>query len=146
MSKLLEQLKQKVNEALKDNDENTKTLLRTVIGECQRTGKEITDIDVKKTIVKFANNLQENITICTKNNKDCSKFELELSLLQPYLPTTWNEQKLFDYIDSQPNLKQEIKDAKHEGQCVGKLNKILLDLNVSVDINIIKTIISSLRK
>ena len=80
--KLQDKIKADLLIAMKNKDENIKSLLRVVIGEINRIGKDVSDDDVVKIIRKMKENAIE------LGNQD------EVDILDSYLPSMLGPKQL----------------------------------------------------
>jgi uncharacterized protein len=80
--KLQEKIKADLITAMKNKDENVKSLLRVVIGEINRVGKDISDDELVKIIRKMKENASE-----MGNDK-------EVEILKNYLPVMLEPKQL----------------------------------------------------
>jgi uncharacterized protein YqeY len=80
--KLQEKIKADIMTAMKNKDENTKSLLRVVSGEISRIGKDVSDDDVIKIISKMKENASE------MGNAN------EMDILNKYLPVMLEPKQL----------------------------------------------------
>lgn len=74
--KLQERIKSDLKQAMLDKNENRKSLLRVFIGEMNRIGKDVSDEDIIKILRKM------------KENAEMMKNDVEVSIINEYLPVT----------------------------------------------------------
>jgi len=108
--KLQEKIKADLVTAMKNKDENVKSLLRVVIGEINRIGKDISDDELLKIIRKMKDNASE------MGNTN------EIEILDTYLPVMLEPKQLEILI------KGIINKNGYEGmKDMGKIMKELRD-------------------
>jgi uncharacterized protein YqeY len=106
--KLQEKIKADMMSAMKNKDEKTKSLLRVVMGEINRIGKDISDDDVIKIIRKMKENAME------LGNQD------EVDILDSYLPSML-EPKQLEILIKGIILKNKFEGMKDMGKVMGIL-------------------------
>jgi len=105
---LQEQISIDLRTAMKNKDENVKSLLRVVIGEFSREGKELSDEQVIKIVKKMKENAIE------MNN------QVEVDILDKYIPQMISRDELYGAIFSLVKLNN-ITDMKGLGKVMGGL-------------------------
>lgn len=120
-------LKDKINadfmEAYKAKDMNKKTFLGVLKGAIQtQEGKmiESTDENVLKVIKSLEKGIKETIEMKTKMGDNIDEQTLELSYLEPYLPTLMSEDEIRSII-SEMISRENIN--KNQGVLMGLFNK-----------------------
>lgn len=120
-------LKDKINadfmEAYKAKDMNKKTFLGVLKGAIQtQEGKmiESTDENVLKVIKSLEKGIKETIEMKTKMGGNIDEQTLELSYLEPYLPTLMSEDEIRSII-SEMISRENIN--KNQGFLMGLFNK-----------------------
>lgn len=100
--KLQEKIHSDLKNAMINKDNHRKDLLRVLIGEINREGKELSD----ERIIKIIKKMSENALIM--NN------QLEIDILSEYLPKMLTEQEI-DIIISEFIMNNNITDIKQMG-------------------------------
>jgi len=100
--KLQEKIQSDLKMAMLNKDVNKRDLIRVLIGEINRMGKDVSDEDVLKIIKKMT----ENASLM--NN------EIEINILSEYLPKMLTEQEI-DVIISDYILNNNINNIKQMG-------------------------------
>lgn len=100
--KLQEKIQSDLKMAMLNKDVNKRDLIRVLIGEINRMGKDVSDEDVLKIIKKMT----ENASLM--NN------EIEINILSEYLPKMLTEQEI-DVIISDYILNNDINNIKQMG-------------------------------
>lgn len=100
--KLQEKIHSDLKNAMINKDNHRKDLLRVLIGEINREGKELSD----ERIIKIIKKMSENALIM--NN------QLEIDILSEYLPKMLTEQEI-DVIISDYILNNDINNIKQMG-------------------------------
>lgn len=93
MSSLKEKIRSDLLLARQSGDQRTATLLRTVLGEFDRSeSRNITDDDVKAVLVKF----QKSLTEVMQHGNEIARAEAEMEqeVIAQYLPREATEQEL----------------------------------------------------
>ena len=80
--KLQEQIQADLKTAMLNKDENKKNLIRVILGEFSRVGKELTDEQVIKILKKMLENAKE------------MSNQVEIDILETYLPKELSKEKL----------------------------------------------------
>jgi len=83
---LQEQIQADLKTAMMNKDENKKNLIRVILGEFSRIGKELTDEQVTKILKKMLENSKE------LNN------QVEIDILETYLPKELSKEELTTLI------------------------------------------------
>lgn len=83
---IIEKIKKDLKEALLERDENKKNILRVILSESQRIGKDVSDDEVYNIIKKLMDNAKQI------NNKE------EIDILNKYMPKLLEEDELNDII------------------------------------------------
>lgn len=108
MSSLQAKIKNDLKEAMIASDNTRKNLLRVVIGEFNRLGKDINDDLAVKEIKKMYNNAKE------------LGNDSEAKILEAYIPQELSENQLRDIITDVINSKN-VTDTKGIGIIMGEL-------------------------
>src|SRR4051794_33573417 len=123
---LHDELKARVNAAMKSGDARTRDTLRTVLGEAQaeavRRKGEATDEVVLGVVKKAVAGLKETIPLAKKDGRDTAQQEAELVLLEALLPKAWDKDAIAAVLAP---LRDELRAAKNDGQAMGVAMKTL---------------------
>lgn len=87
---LQERIKSDLKTAMKEKNEEVKSLLRVVIGEFNREGKELDDIQAEKVLRKMVKSLTEVKT---------EEAKKEIEILEKYLPKLMTEDEIYAVVD-----------------------------------------------
>lgn len=96
----MQKLRDDVKGAMRAGDGRRRDLLRTLLSEAARVGKddgnrETTDAELATTVKKFSKNAAETIAVLEKSDSDNSDaiavLRLELAVLSEYLPKQMTE-------------------------------------------------------
>ena len=139
---LKETIRKQIVETMKLKAEVQKNVLKVVLGEIDlqesRNGKQLTDDDCCRIIKKTLQGVEEMLTY--KPND--IKFETEKAVLKGLLPKELTADDLKITLSSKID---ELKATKSEGQATGIAMKFLKEINLSVDGNVVKKIVSEIR-
>lgn len=123
---LQDELKARVNAAVKGGDTRTRDTLRTVLGEAQaeavRRKGEVTDEVILGVVKKAVTGLKETIPLARKDGRDTTQQEAELALLEAILPSAWDKDAIAAVLAP---LRDELRAAKNDGQAMGVAMKAL---------------------
>jgi uncharacterized protein YqeY len=125
---IYEELRKMLTEAIRENKpEGHKTLLRTVMGECQRgvmTAWHPIDEYCSQVIKKMVTNNRETITKLHQAGRqdDVRKYIDENEFLLSLLPNLLSESRVC--LELEP-IRDQILAAKADGQAIGLANKHL---------------------
>ena len=106
MSSLTDLIDQDLIKAIKSHDLEKATILRTVKAQLQnaaiQTRKELSDEQVVDTLQKEAKKRRESIDIYAKSGRQDlkAKEELELKLLETYLPSQMDDEAIVKIIET----------------------------------------------
>lgn len=105
---ILNKIKEDLKTAMKAQDVPTRELLKVIIGEANRVGKEVADNEMIAILKKMNENAK------TLNNLE------EISIIEQYLPKMLTEAELNDAIDSIIS-ENNLTDMKGMGIVMGQL-------------------------
>jgi len=105
-----EKIKADVKTAMLAKETQTRDILRVVIGEFNRIGKEVSDTEATATIKKMVANAQE------------MKNESEVEILSAYLPKQLTEDQL-DMLISQIIEDEKIDSMRGMGKIMSELQR-----------------------
>lgn len=105
-SEIVKSIKASIISAMKSKDKVRVDLLRTVIGECDRTGKDLTDAGVIKIMKKMQNNLEQVNT---------AESYTEYNIIQEFVPVMLKEEEVDEIIksifDGNPDKVEQYRDG-----------------------------------
>jgi uncharacterized protein YqeY len=139
---LKETIRKQITDATKSKQEVQKNVLKVVLGEIDtnetRNGKPFTDDDCIRTIKKTLQGVEEMLGYKPGDEK----FLLEKATLQALLP---QEMSIHDLKTSLTAKADEIRAAKSDGQATGIAMKFFKENKISVDGNVVKQVVASMR-
>lgn len=139
---LKETIRKQILEATKARMEDQKNVLKVVLGEIDtqesRTGKPFSDDDCCRVVRKVLQGIEEMLTY--KPNDE--KLKTEKECLNALLPKQLSKE---DVLTALTEKLGEIKTAKSEGQATGIAMKFFKEKGVSVDGNIAKEVVATIR-
>jgi uncharacterized protein len=123
---LEDDLKARVNAAMRGGDTQTRDTLRTIVGEAQmealRRKGEVTDEVVLGVVKKGVAGLKETIPLAKRDGRDTTQQEAELALLEALLPRAWGKEAIDAALAP---VRDELRAAKSDGQAMGVAMKVL---------------------
>lgn len=125
--KLQEKLQNDLKVAMTDRNEEKKSLLRVIIGEMNRMGKELTDELVIKILKKMLENAKE------LNN------EVEIRILSEYVPKDLTPDELLNTI-TKIIVENKIETIKEMGKIMQELKKLGVPYDGKLASDIIKAV------
>lgn len=143
---LVEQMKAKLVEAMKQKNETQKNILRVVLGDVEtaelRSKKKLSDDAVQDVIYK---RMDSNIEVINIKGTEAQHNTLkeEIDVLQSFVPVRWNEDKI-EHMLSLFALS-EILGAKADGQAIGLARAKLTELGATYDGKVVKSVVEKLR-
>lgn len=139
---LKEKIRSQINAAIKERREVEKNVLRVVLGEVDsmeaRNSKVFSDDEISKVIRKILQGVEEML----QYKKDDPKLLEEKNILNALLPQQLGVQELKNKLEAKLS---EIKNAKSDGQATGIAMKFFKEEKLSVDGNLVATIVKELR-
>lgn len=143
---LHDELKARVNAAVKGGDARTRDTLRTVLGEAQaeavRRNAEVTDDVVLGVVRKAVAGLKETIPLARKDGRDTAHQETELVLLEALLPRAWDRDAVAAALAP---LRDELRAAKNDGQAMGVAMKALKAQGATTNPDDVKAAVAAAR-
>lgn len=115
--KLQERIQTDLKQAMLDKNENKKSLLRVFIGEMNRIGKEVSDEEIIKILRKM------------KENAEIMKNDVEVSIINEYLPVT------IGYSQTKSIITNIITENGFSG--MKDMGKVIVELKKSPIINMV---------
>jgi uncharacterized protein YqeY len=143
-----------VNEALaksmKQADEmlvKHRNFLRLVKGELQmaevRQNKPLTDEQQAGVLKKILKGNEETLAVLPADDARCDSLTEENKLLNSFLPKVASNEEIKAAL---AGVVEQIKAAKNDGQATGIAMKTLKEAKIGCEGNIVKDIVSELRK
>lgn len=122
-----EKIRERLHAAMKNNDAFEKSILRTILAEFSRIGKDINDLKALEILIKIRKDLYEV-------NTDESLKEAEL--VSEYLPKVMSDEEIKNVIEAILITNEGIKfktvkdifDKEYPGQDGAKVAKIIKEL------------------
>lgn len=143
---LYDDLKTRVNTAVKGGDARTRDTLRTVLGEAQaeavRRKGEVTDDVVLGVVKKAVAGLKETIPLAKKGGRDTAQQEAELALLEALLPKAWDRGVIAAAL---AEVRDELRAAKNDGQAMGVAMKVLKAKGATTSPDDVKAVVAAVR-
>lgn len=143
---LADELKTRVNTAIKGGDSLTRDALRTVLGEAQaeavRRKGEVTDDVVLGVIKKTVAGLKETIPLVKQAGRDTAQQEGELALLEALLPKAWDRNAITAALAPH---QDELRAAKNDGQAMGVAMKVLKAQGATSSPDDVKAVVAAAR-
>ncbi|MFO0797201.1 MAG: GatB/YqeY domain-containing protein [Gemmataceae bacterium] len=143
---LHDDLKARVNAAVKAGDTATRDTLRTVLGEAQmealRRKAEVTDDVVLGVVKKTVAGLKETIPLAQKAGRDTAAQEAELALLEGLLPKAWDQAAITAALEA---VRDELRAAKNDGQAMGVAMKALKAAGAATTPDDVKAVVAAIR-
>jgi uncharacterized protein len=146
MSKLIAQMRTEFTAAMKSGDALRRDTLRTIVGEVEavaiRQNKPATDEMAFGVIRKTIEGNVESLGHLPKTDPRHDKLTQENFILAAYLPVMLTlDQVLIALTDA----KQDIIDAKSDGQATGVAMKVLKTKQLAVDGNTVTQAVKQIR-
>lgn len=118
---LIDQVKQRMFQAMKSGEVVEKEILRTAIGEVTRTGDEVTDERLVAVLRKRVKSNQETLAAATDAGQRAT-LEQEIGVLETFLPRTLSVEQLRTLLEP---VAAEIRAAAGPGPAMGIAMKFL---------------------
>jgi uncharacterized protein YqeY len=139
---LIDQIKQRMFQAMKANQTLEKEVFRTVIGEVTRSGDDPTDERVLSVIKKLVKSNQETLAAAT-DAEQRRALEREIELLNAFVPATPGPEQLQVLLAP---TAAAIRAAAGPGPAMGIAMKFLKSANVTAEARDVQAAIAELRK
>jgi uncharacterized protein YqeY len=139
---LIDQVKQRMFQAIKAGSTLEKEILRTAIGEVTRSGDDPTDERVLMVLKKLVKSNQETIAAATSAEQR-SDLEQEIRVLEGFLPKAPGPDELRELLAP---VAAEIRAAAGPGPAMGVAMKFLKSANVVAEARHVQTVLAELRK
>lgn len=142
---LIDEIKQRIVQAMKNKNEIERDILKLVKGEVQtletRQNKTLNDEQVSSIVRKLMESNEETIA----NHTDPSvieKLKQENEILDSLLPVVMTQEEIFQKLDP---ISEAIKSADKEGQAIGMAMKALKSSEMPVLGNDVKEVVLKMR-
>ena len=130
MSKMYKEMQDRIKICMKEGNSSERDILRTLVGEIQskaiRSGKEITNEDVEKTLVSFKENALECIKYAHQDDSseavDALDSNHEIAIYDNYLPKYETVEAIVQILDP---IAERLRSAKADGPATGMAMGIL---------------------
>lgn len=145
---LINELKDRIKQAMRDGNQLEKDLLRVVVGDLEteiaRHGT-LSDQEAEKVLRKMVKSNRETYQVLQGHEEKAverSKLDQELAILEDFLPKSLSadevETSLSDVLDS-------IRDAPQDGVATGLAMKHLKGVGAVVDGKVVSEVVKKLR-
>lgn len=138
---LIDDLKKRMFEAMKNKDTITKEIVRTAIGEVTATGAEATDERVLSVLKKLAKSNEETRSMATDPGT-IATLEAELRVLRQFLPSSMSVEQIKAVLAA---VVDQLRAAGNEGQAMGVAMKSLKSQGATVESQDVKEAVKQLR-
>jgi uncharacterized protein YqeY len=139
---LIDQVKQRMFQAMKAGNTLEKEVLRTAIGEVTRSGDEPTDERVLMVLKKLVKANQETLA-ATTSAQQRSDLEQEIAVIEGFLPATPGPDQLRELLAP---VAAQIRAAAGPGPAMGIAMKFLKSANVAAESRDVQAALAELRK
>ena len=139
---LIDQIKQRMFQAMKSGATVEKEILRTAIGEVTRTGEEASDDRVLQVLRKLVKANQETLRSATDATQR-SALEQEIVVLEEYLPRSLSAAALTELLGP---VATEIRAAAGPGPALGIAMKFLKSKAAVAEAQDVRTAVTQLRQ
>lgn len=139
---LIEQVKQRMFQAIKAGSSVEKEILRTAIGEVTRTGDEATDERVTLVLRKLVKSNQETLAIATDPAQRAA-LEQEIAVLETFLPKSLSAEELRVLLEP---VAAQIRAAPGPGPAMGIAMKFLKSTGSVAESRDVQSALTELRK
>jgi len=139
---LIDQLKQRMFQAMKAGSTLEKEIFRTVIGEVTRSGEDATDERVTQVLKKLVKSNQETLAAATSPEQQ-SDLKQEIAVLEAFLPKTASPEELVVLLAP---VAEQIRGAGGPGPAMGIAMKFLKGASIDAGSRDVQAAIAELRK
>ena len=139
---LIDQIKQRMFQAIKSGAIVEKEVLRTVLGEVTRTGEAASDERVLQTLRKLVKSNQETLRAATEDVQRAN-LEQEIGVLEEFLPRSLGAAELLELLGP---VAAEIRAAGGPGPALGIAMKLLKSKAAGVDSQLVRDAVTQLRQ
>lgn len=138
---LIDQIKQRMFQAMKSGDTVEKEVLRTAIGEVTRSGEDPTDERVTQVLKKLVKSNQETLAAASSAEQR-SELTREIQVLEVFLPKAPSAAELVQLLGP---AAEAIRAAAGPGPAMGVAMKFLKGLNVAAEARDVQAALAELR-
>ena len=142
---IVEDLKKRITQAMKDRDDVAKNVLRLALGEIQtaeaRTSRKMTEEEAVASVRKLVKSNEETLGL-TAEGPQATMLRTEIELLASLLPKTMG---VDDIVATLAQHAEAIKAAKNDGQATGVAMKHLKSTGVSASGNDVTAAVKRIR-
>lgn len=139
---LIDQVKQRMFQAIKAGQTLEKEVLRTAIGEVTRSGDDPTDERVLLVLKKLVKANQETIAAASSAEQR-SDLQREIEVLETFLPATPGPEQVRELLAP---VADQIRAAAGPGPAMGIAMKFLKSANVTAESRHVQAALAELRK
>jgi uncharacterized protein len=139
---LIDQVKQRMFQAIKAGNTVEKEVLRTAIGEVTRSGDDPTDERVTAVLKKLVKANQETLAAASSVDQK-RELELEIGVLEAFLPKAPSAEQVREFLEP---VAAQIRAAAGPGPAMGIAMKHLKTLNVAAESRDVQAALAELRK
>lgn len=139
---LIDQLKQKMFQAMKAGNTIEKEILRTAIGEVTRAGEEASDERVTQVLRKLVKSNQETLG-AVEDAERREELEREIAVLETYLPRTLDSAQIQALLAP---VAEPIRAAAGAGPAMGIAMKFLKAQSVATEARDVQAAVAALRQ
>jgi uncharacterized protein YqeY len=139
---LIDQIKQRMFQAMKAGETLEKEVLRTAIGEVTRTGEDATDERVIGVVRKLVKSNQETLA-AAQDPAQRETLSREIAVLETFLPKGLDAEQIAALL--QP-VAAEIRGAAGPGPAMGIAMKVLKANGAAVEARDVQAAIATLRQ
>jgi uncharacterized protein YqeY len=147
---MIEQIKQRVFQAMRDKNELERDLLRVVLGDLQmqetRSGEALSDDEAHRLIRKIVKSTHETIDALKQrgdSDEAIAKARAELVILESMLPQSLDADQITEAL---ADVADAIKNSGNAGQAIGMAMKHLKAAGASVDGKMVAKVVGQLRQ
>lgn len=140
-----EKIQKQIKEELKKGNKEKVLILRTILGELQRTSSksELTEEQAIKIMKKMIDSSTEMAKLRKQNNQDPYKEEIEIEILNDLVPMSLGLNDIRTELNS---IKKEIINMDSDGPAMGLAMKHFKSKNFQVEGKDVKIIVEEIRK
>lgn len=138
---LFDEIKKRMMAAMKAGNVVEKEVLRTVIGELTKSGKDVDDAATIAVLKKLVGSNRETLGLATDPSQR-ETLQREIEVLQAFLPATLSVEAIVEALEP---VKDGVRAAKNDGQAFGVASKHLKAAGASVETEDVKAAIAKLR-
>lgn len=139
---LIDQVKQRMFQAMKAGNTIEKEVLRTAVGEVTRTGDEATDERVLQVLRKLVKANQETLAAATDPAQRAA-LEQEIQVVETFLPKSLSAEQIGELLAP---VTDQIRAAAGPGPAMGIAMKFLKAAGVVTESRDVQTALAQLRQ